>query len=110
MWTAADGMVDLGTLGGNEAYALAVNNPGEVVGYSYTAAHDLHAFYWSFSTGMVDIGVARGSVDINDNGGVAVTAADPNPNGASHAYLWTQTGGLTDLGTLGQPFSSAAEY
>jgi probable HAF family extracellular repeat protein len=33
-WTAAAGMVDLGTLGANYAYAYAVNNHGQVVGVS----------------------------------------------------------------------------
>ena len=33
-WTAAGGMVDLGTLGGTYSLAYAVNDSGHVVGYS----------------------------------------------------------------------------
>jgi len=40
-------MVDLGTFGGNNSLALAINNSGQVVGWSVTSAGATHAFLYS---------------------------------------------------------------
>jgi uncharacterized delta-60 repeat protein len=49
-WTEAGGPVDLGTLGGSSSNARAVNNRGQVVGYSYTRTPTgdgpIHAVLW----------------------------------------------------------------
>ena len=40
-------MVDLGTLGGSQSFAVAVNDHGQVVGYSHTAGDaESHATLW----------------------------------------------------------------
>ena len=40
-------MIDLGTLGGESAIAMAVNRRGDIVGYSYTAGNaSVHAVLW----------------------------------------------------------------
>ena len=44
-------MVDLGTLGGTESIALAVNRSGQVVGYSSTASNASHAVLWELTHG-----------------------------------------------------------
>jgi probable HAF family extracellular repeat protein len=46
VWTAATGMVDLGTLGGSESAATALNDRGDVVGFSKTPTGDTHATLW----------------------------------------------------------------
>ena len=43
---------DLGTLGGSESMAFAINDAGQVVGNSATASGDLHVFLWTASGGM----------------------------------------------------------
>ena len=53
--------IDLGTLGGNESNAVAINRGGEVVGRAQTSAGTWHAFLWARKRGMVDLGTLGGS-------------------------------------------------
>ncbi len=101
--------IDLGTLGGSYSTATAVNESGQVAGWSYTASGATHAFSWTSGGGMVDIGTLGGSYAVayalNDTGtvvGQSTTAA-----GDAHAYTWDVVNGMTDLGTLGGPDSVA---
>jgi probable HAF family extracellular repeat protein len=41
---------DLGTLSGNNSTATAINNAGQVVGYSYATLDDSHATLWNGTT------------------------------------------------------------
>ena len=70
-------VTDLGTLGGSYSYASAVNDSGQVVGYSGTAgSFASHAFSWTQKGGMVDLGTLGGSDGyssasaVNDSGQV----------------------------------------
>jgi probable HAF family extracellular repeat protein len=107
-WTAAGGMVDLGTLGG-ASFAGAVNDEGQVVGGSFLLDNTLHAFSWTAAEGMVDLGTLGGSwsstADVNDRGQVVGSSA--TPSGDRHAFSWTAAGGMVDLGTLGGRSSDA---
>jgi probable HAF family extracellular repeat protein len=80
VWAADGTFQDLGTLGGDNSYALGINNHGVVVGYSYLADNvTFHAFLWSPTKGMTDIGATlqKGQktwgVGINDHDTAAVT-------------------------------------
>lgn len=110
---------DLGTLGGNDAAAIAINASGLVYGISYTdvAANDstglptMHAFLWRNGS-MRDLGtlggtrVTSGSLSsgpwghvLNERGqaiGTSTLAGDES----RHAFLW-ENGKMVDLGTLG---------
>jgi probable HAF family extracellular repeat protein len=52
-------MSDLGTLGGSNSSARGINDPSQVVGYSDTANRSQHAFLWTSTAGMTDLGTLR---------------------------------------------------
>jgi probable HAF family extracellular repeat protein len=57
-WTAARGMQDLGTLGGNWSEARGVSADGSVVvGVARNAAGKWRAFRWTASGGMEDLNI-----------------------------------------------------
>src|SRR6266700_141049 len=65
LWTAAGGMQDLGTLGGNFSQAQSINASGEVVGYSSLADNTTyHAFLWTEAGGMQDLGAPAGASSV----------------------------------------------
>lgn len=75
-----------------------------------STAQNQHAFIWTTSTGMTDLGTLGGSSSqafaVNASGqvvGYSYIAGDST----LHAFLWTSTGGMQDLGTLGGTLSSA---
>jgi len=95
---------DLGTLGGNESEALAVNRHGQVAGHSRGAGAPMkHAFLIAEPGTMIDLGTLGGATsiahDLNDRG-EAVGLAETK-TGEPRAFVWTATDGMRDLGTLG---------
>jgi len=101
-------VTDLGSLGGT-SNATAINASGEVVGYSETAVPTvIHAFYWTQSTGMVDIGTLGGNVSqafgVNDQG-VIVGGSNHANNGISYPFIWSPTGGFQRLGINGADYA-----
>jgi probable HAF family extracellular repeat protein len=99
-------MTDLGTMeGATHSLASAINDSGQVVGFSYTHAENgswpTHAFLWQNGV-MTDLGTLGGTFtaawDINAVGQVVGYA--PTTDGWTHAFLW-QDGLMTDLGDFG---------
>ena len=84
IWDSANGMQDIGTLGGNTSYAVGINDSGEVVGYAYLADNvTTHAFTWTASGGMIDLGALPGGSwtqgsAINSAGDIAGQGLDAN--------------------------------
>ena len=120
LYTPGVGVQDLGTLGGTRSEAYALNEQGQVVGYSTTAFGVPHAFLWTPGVGMRDLGVFAGGLNvsvargINDRGEVVgqVTVVYPTTsrNPETHAFLWTPAGGMQDLPALGGELTSSVAY
>lgn len=108
-------MTDLGTLGGWSSSVSGVSADGSVViGESLTTTSATHAFRWSTTGGMVDIGTLGGgdfssASGVSADGGVVVGLSTTRTTSMeSHAFRWTSAEGMTDLGTLGAGYSAAS--
>ena len=124
-----DGQVtDLGSLGGYEAAAFAINNRGQIAGnstntvpdpYCFFGTAQLRTFLWQ-NGHMQDLGSLGGNcgsgigtIAINERGqivGNSSTSSIPNPvTGVPpfDPFLWEEGKGMRDLGTLGGAFGSA---
>jgi probable HAF family extracellular repeat protein len=112
-------MLDLGTLGGPDAWANSVNERGQVSGWSLvdstvnsaTGQPTQHPFLWQNGR-MIDIGTLGGTfavVGSLNNGGSGgginnrsqvIGTSNLEGDSTHHPYLWDKSV-LTDLGTLG---------
>jgi probable HAF family extracellular repeat protein len=94
---------------------LAVNDSGQVVGFSSTdITGGEHAFSWTPTGGMVDLGTLGGfasqALTVNNAGQVlgmyyTACASCANGSGQEHGFVWTSSGGMVDLGSLGGGFT-----
>lgn len=96
-------VIDLGTLGGTDGTARAVNRCGHVAGYTSVEGRFLmHATLWVDGT-PIDLGTLGGTTSrahaINSLGQVVGESTTPGDE-AAHATLWSN-GSITDLGSLG---------
>lgn len=107
-------VVDLGTLGGTQSQAIGVTASGQVIGNSTTSGDaTTHAFLWTKSGGMTDLGTLGGTPSYDASLAEAMNARGHvagysiTRNGEQHAFLWTKRRGMIDLGTLGGTYSFA---
>jgi probable HAF family extracellular repeat protein len=118
-------ITDLGVLkGDNESSGFWINSFGDVAGCSDTQTSlgypctglvaGQHAFYWSQSGGMKDLGTlsgasVSGAIGLNDSGtvvGYSNMKGQPATNFV--AVQWSSSGAITNLGMLSGGSSSAA--
>jgi probable HAF family extracellular repeat protein len=97
---AAIRWTDLGTLGGANSQALAINNDGIVVGWSSDTVGETRAFLYRDGAmrALPDLGGAFSRANAIDDTGLVAGAAGA-PDGISHAVLW-ENGQVLDLNTL----------
>ena len=120
---------DLGTLGGSQSFAQAINNRGQITGLATNGTSDPYSFFylflhnlfkngtqtrgflWDEDEGMQDIGTLGGPDAfpslINQRGQVAgfsYTSSIPDPNiglPPHHPFIWEKGKGMKDLGSFG---------
>jgi probable HAF family extracellular repeat protein len=93
-FSSTDGStIDLGTLGGLNSEATAVNRRGQVVGDSAVGPepYQLHAVLWdegeAIDLGTLDGGLSSQALDINRRGEIVGWSLDEH--GVEHAVRWT---------------------
>jgi probable HAF family extracellular repeat protein len=95
-------LTELPTLAGSGGAANAINDSGEVVGWSYWVPDAPHAFTWTSAGGIVDLSAVIGSAaaqSVNKYGAVVGWEQGLTPGTVS--VLWTPAG------TANFPFSHA---
>jgi probable HAF family extracellular repeat protein len=117
--------------GGNNTYALDMNDRGQIVGLSDTDVYDVdcaaartagfrfQAVIWepngslrplaplAADTVAYAFGINNKGQAVGNSGVCANTTPPPYPSGA-HAVLWERDGTPIDLGSLGGPFAGAS--
>ena len=126
LWPPASRIRDLGTLGGRNSFAKALNDEGQVAGTAEIESARIfartHAFLWTATGGMQNLGTLGGrnsdAFALNALGQVAglseTQLIDPSTsaNPLTHAFFWSPSGPapghMIDLGTFGGLTSLAA--
>ncbi len=89
------------------SYATSLNNLGQVVGYADTYTGYSHAFMYTGSGPLVNMGSLAGDYSVSsaqaiNNQGMTVGYTDtPGTGNPTHAFVYTTNGGMQDIGTLG---------
>ena len=94
--------IEIGTLGGSDSTANAINDQGVVTGGALTANNAWHAFRYDEAQGIRDLGTLGGRSSVGtalNQSGHIVGYADI-ADGSYHAFVNTGSG-MQDLGTLG---------
>jgi probable HAF family extracellular repeat protein len=102
---AAASAFQLTDLGGLDSQAVAINDSGQVAGAASfkdsSGALRQHAFFWTRSGGMVDLGADPGNdsraTALNNRG---VVVGSGRYQGFDRGFAWTRATGIVFLGTL----------
>ncbi len=97
-WTAASGLVNLGTLGGSSSGATDIGFDSTIIcGHSYVVSEDPYAFRWTVSGGMQTL---SGASNIESRArsissdGIIIVGTTEDEFGTEKAFRWTQSGGF----------------
>lgn len=103
-YTPGVGFEDIGSLGGagpeSEHTSLEIAENGDIAGMSDTPGIESHAFFWSQTRGMQDLGSLGGwfsrANGLNDQGWVS--GVSRVADGSRHAFVYRPGHGMVDLG------------
>jgi len=90
IWHEGEGMMNLGTLGGDWSTAWDVNDHGQVVGYSSIGDRESRAFYWDEENGMIELPTLGGNSlarAINNDGEIVGYSYDSD--GTFYPVKWS---------------------
>ena len=95
------------------AGAVAINDAGQIVGYSPAPGGFPHAVLWSAAGVIQDLGTLGGTnssaIDVNASGQV-IGSSQIAGNAATHFFLWSSATGMQDLDTvIGPAITSVVE-
>jgi probable HAF family extracellular repeat protein len=101
LWTDRTGVRDLGPAPGRVSGFAVLNDRRELIGWWIVGLSGIRSYLWTEKTGIVDIGTMGGvqtyARDINNKGQVAGDSTLQSL-GPSHAFVWSDAAGFTDLG------------
>jgi probable HAF family extracellular repeat protein len=103
--------LEAGTPANGNTVALGINASGIIVGTSELLNGERHATTWSTGGTVRDLGTLGGNYGVGfaiNNLGQVVGSSSPLDNSRSDPFLWTQSGGMQDLGGLGSGTDNAA--
>ncbi len=90
----------LPSLGGNFTLPLAINDKGQIAGFSEVRQGNYHLFLWDKENGMRDLGAVIGDyISLNNAGQISANLVDSND--IHHAFIWDPNAGRMNLPTLG---------
>ena len=100
-WKRHMGMVDLGTLGGENSFAIGVNDRDQVAGNAQAPDGNNYAVLWDAGGRIHNLGTLGGSAGshasgINNRG--QVVGESQNAEGKYRAFIWDEHTGMVDLG------------
>ena len=98
IWDARNGMRALSALGGESATATHINDAGQIIGLSSTAAEDGEHLYFRDVNGDVqDLGAARIPFGLTDAGQVGFSIQSQQPPPTADVFLWDARRGEREL-------------
>lgn len=99
LWRPGQGARDLGTLGGLDAKAWAINDTGAITGWAAIPSGEPRPFLWTPAEGMKDLGTFGGgfseALNLNEHGTVVGLSYDTD--GLPQAFVWTTRLGFRQL-------------
>jgi probable HAF family extracellular repeat protein len=111
LWTQANGFQSLGVPG---TLAFAINDSQMIVGQSLFVNGNAHAFSWTPTTGVKDLGTLGGSessaLSVNNKGWIVGTSMTTSTKNMLHGFLWTPTAGMQDFMTVAGLSSGVQPY
>ncbi len=106
--------LDLGAPEGGSSIGAAINEAGQVAGTQsdspgFGSSTPQRAFLWTEGSGRMELGALpapftqSSALRLNESAQVAGALRTDGPLPVTHAFLWSATAGLRDLGTFGGP-------